>query len=85
MDTCLSFFISSPITGAYPEISKEGPHFKTWTVETFLVGQAFLLVSAYAGLRLPISLYISPFNTLIFFILVYLDFNNFLRLLSTAF
>ena len=51
-----------------------GSQFKTWTVETFLAGQAFLLVSTYAGLCLPTCAfcYISPFNTLIFFILVYL-------------
>ena len=61
--------------GAYPEISKGGGcNLKPRQLKLFLLEQAFLLVSAYAGLRLPICTFchISPFNTLIFFTLVYL-------------
>ena len=60
--------------GAYLEILKEGRNLKPKTVEAFLVGLAFLLVSAYVELRLSTYAfrYISPFNTLIFVIFVYL-------------
>ena len=50
-----------------------GRNLKPRQLKLFLVGQAFSLVSTYAGLRLPTCTFchISPFNTLIFFILVY--------------
>ena len=61
----------------YPEICKGeggGRNFKPRQLK-LLVAQAFSLISAYAGLRLPTCAFchISPFNTIIFFILVYLD------------
>ena len=68
------FSALSLLPGAYPEISKGGGgNFKPRQLK-LLVGQAFSLVSADAGLRLPTCAFchISPFNTLIFFILVYL-------------
>ena len=63
--------------GAYPEISKGGGggwhNLTPRQLKLFLAGQAFSLASAYAGLRLPTYAFyhISPFNTVIFFILVY--------------
>ena len=51
-----------------------GRNLKPRQLELFLVGQAFSLVSAYARLRLPTCAFcpISPFDTLIFFMLVHL-------------
>ena len=58
--------------GCIRKFLKGGRNFKPRQLK-HLVGQAFSLVSAYAGLRLPTCAFchISPFNTLIFFILVY--------------
>ena len=59
--------------GLIQKFQKGGPNLKPRQLKLFLVAQAFSLVSAYAELRLPTCAfcYISPFNTLVFFILVY--------------
>ena len=77
--SCLKgLLITGRKAGAYPEIFKRGGrNLKPRQLKLFLVGQAFSLVSAYARLRLPTCAFchISPFNTLIFFIVVYLGFR----------
>ena len=59
--------VRNPLQRRIQKFQKRGgAQSKTWTVETFWWDK--LLVSAYAGLRLPTCAFchISPFNTLIF-------------------